>query len=361
MSTEPTPPRVSIREIAKHLGVNHATVSLALRNSPRISEATRLRVQEAARAMGYRPDPALAALQKYRRDKTAAPVTAALAWVNTWPDPRKLRSFKEFDAYWHGAEQCAAKFGYRLEEFLLNKENPADRLAAILYARNISGIILPPRPSSRSLPNFDWSKFSVLRLGRSGNTPNFHVVTSDQVANAMLAFERIHQRGYTRVGYVTSSKAWPTSRWLVRAGILLAQAEATGRAQIPHILFDEPDDLHSLSAAEQMHVRDCNQKRLSDWLKEYQPDAIFTELSYMRQMLADLGYQIPGDIGLAVNSILDGDADSGIDQQSWEIGRVAALALISLINDHDLGVPENRREILIQGTWQDGASLAAKS
>ena len=38
-------PRVPLRDIARELGVSHVTVSLALRNHPRISEATRSRVQ----------------------------------------------------------------------------------------------------------------------------------------------------------------------------------------------------------------------------------------------------------------------------------------------------------------------------
>jgi len=37
-----------------------------------------------------------------------------LAWINCWPDPKKLRSFKEFDLYWKGAFAEAERSGYRL-------------------------------------------------------------------------------------------------------------------------------------------------------------------------------------------------------------------------------------------------------
>jgi LacI family transcriptional regulator len=47
------PRRVTLRDLARHLGVSTATVSLALRNSPRVAEATRLRVQAGMRELGY--------------------------------------------------------------------------------------------------------------------------------------------------------------------------------------------------------------------------------------------------------------------------------------------------------------------
>jgi LacI family transcriptional regulator len=47
--------------------VSHATVSLALRNDPRISPATKRKVFAAARRLGYRPDPHLAELMDLLR------------------------------------------------------------------------------------------------------------------------------------------------------------------------------------------------------------------------------------------------------------------------------------------------------
>lgn len=47
---------VTIVDIANSLGVTHGTVSRALRNDVRIAEATRKRVHEAARVLGYQPN-----------------------------------------------------------------------------------------------------------------------------------------------------------------------------------------------------------------------------------------------------------------------------------------------------------------
>ncbi len=47
---------ITIKDIAKSLGVSHVTVSKALRNQPPISEKTCLRVKQAAEQMGYKPN-----------------------------------------------------------------------------------------------------------------------------------------------------------------------------------------------------------------------------------------------------------------------------------------------------------------
>ena len=50
-------PSVSLKELARHLGVSPSTVSVVLNNVPgrSISEPTRERIREAAEQMGYRP------------------------------------------------------------------------------------------------------------------------------------------------------------------------------------------------------------------------------------------------------------------------------------------------------------------
>jgi LacI family transcriptional regulator len=99
----------------------------------------------------------------------------------------------------------------------------------------------------------------------------------------------------------------------------------------------------------------------TDWLTRYKPDAIFTPDPAVRDLLNLLGMRVPEDIGLAVTSILDGGADSGIDQHPEEIGRVGFLMLNSLITDRSRGIPDIFRQILVEGSWVDGTSLTARN
>ena len=109
-SPDPGPAyRPSLRDIAKALGLSHVAVSLALRDSPRVSEARRAEVKAMADKLGYRPDPMLASLVAYRQSKRPAGIRACLGWINQWPRPEELREHKEFDKYWLGARDAAER------------------------------------------------------------------------------------------------------------------------------------------------------------------------------------------------------------------------------------------------------------
>lgn len=69
---------------------------------------------------------------------------AVLAWINAWPDPKKMRSYRKFDLYWHGAVKAGEKFGFRLEEFVVSDQLPLRRMQTVFRARNIRGIIIAP-------------------------------------------------------------------------------------------------------------------------------------------------------------------------------------------------------------------------
>jgi LacI family transcriptional regulator len=83
-------------------------------------------------------------------------------------------------------------------------------------------------------------------------------------------------------------------------------------------------------------------------------------MSELRDMLGALNYLVPQDIGLATLSVLDGNVDAGIDQNSEEIGKVAVQLLISLINHNERGIPKICREVLVEGVWVNGSMLPVK-
>src|ERR1700733_6388659 len=108
--------RVTLRDLAKKLGVSHSPVSLALRNHPSILPARRQQIKHLAEQEGYRPDPFLSALSVYRQQTRPAGFHSTLGWINRWGRPGELRRLKEFDAYWCGGSQAAERLGYRLED-----------------------------------------------------------------------------------------------------------------------------------------------------------------------------------------------------------------------------------------------------
>jgi LacI family transcriptional regulator len=336
------PSGVTLRDIAKSLGISHVTVSLALRDATQISPARRKQIQAKAVELGYRPNPMAAALGQMRFTTKARSVTAELAWINCREDSQDLRRFKEFDLYWKGASETANWFGYNLEEFVCNANFTLSRLEKVLHARGIHGILIPPHARlPANWDSFHWDHFSVIRFGHSILRPRVHVVTSDQITNSLLAFGKMRTLGYERIGYATSR----TSRTRHTAGVLMAQSDLDSKLQIAPLVFDVGENNRQ------------DQKKLVQWLKNAKPDAVLTDVAAMREMLTAVGHDVPDDIGLAVFSVLDGNADAGIYQNPEEIGKAAVEMLLSLINHNHTGIPKICRELLIEGEWVDGATL----
>jgi len=191
---------VSQRDIARHFGVSHVTVSLALRNSSRVSKSLGDRIRAYADAVGYHRDPVLVALADYKKRKTSTVVRGAVAWINAWPEPQHLRAFAEVDRFWQGASEAAREYGLRLEEFRLGTELSPERLHQILQTRNIRGIILPPHPVGTGWQDFPWEEYAVVSFGRAGGGPRGHRILPSAAGNVALALHRLRASGYRQIG-----------------------------------------------------------------------------------------------------------------------------------------------------------------
>jgi DNA-binding LacI/PurR family transcriptional regulator len=341
-------PRPSLRDIARALGMSHVAVSLALRDSPRVSERRRVEVKAMAEKLGYRPDPMLASLVAYRQGKRASGIRACLAWINQWEKPGELRAFREFDHYWQGATEAAERLGYRLEEFCWPMAKSGKRLQTILQTRCVRGILIPPHRSGLELPDFDWGQFSIVRFGASVGSLRAHMVTSDQSHCARLAYEKAEELGYRRVGYVSDLKFESNTRGHFREGYLNAQEEFSPRSRrLETLVFENEPKQH--------------QGWLLEWVQKQKPDAIITTMPTVRSLLGGLGLRVPQDIAVCVTSVLDGNFDAGADQNSHEIGRVAVSTLASLILENERGIPRYQRRILVEGRWVDGSSMPRRA
>jgi DNA-binding LacI/PurR family transcriptional regulator len=341
--------RVTLRDIARAVGVSVSAVSLAIRNSPRISPPMRQKIQDQLRDMDYQPDPMLSALNHYRHARSDHPTSAELAWLNGWLVPQKLRSYGEFELYWQGAFDEARRCGFRLEEFCLARCGGPARLESILRARNIRGLLIPPHGANNpDWGGFHWDNFCIVRFGHSVLHPRAHLVTSDQLTGGMVAFENIWNQGYRRIAYVTTRET-ATRGTRFSAGFLQGQLKARARTKLPPLLLNDE------------RIPKQDQELLTAWLRKARPDAILTDLSDLPRLLTRCGCLVPHDLGLAVTSVLDGNASAGIDQNSREIGKAAIQMLISLINHNERGIPDIGRELLIEGRWSDGDTLPCKT
>lgn len=332
---------VTQMDLARRLGLSGATISLALRGSPKISETRRAEILKAATELGYRPNAAATALAQSRKNSKIPQVQATIAWINYWKNPKELRQLAEYNSYWLGAVDSAEKLGYRLEEFQAYGMSPV-RLCQILRSRGIEGILLPPHIKPADWSGFEWQHFAIVRLGRSLQEPYSHIVTANQVANMILAFERTQQKGYQRIGFITSLPDPKTA--LFDAGFLRAQRQIPTSQHVPICSIPETDD-------------DIAQATIQQWMLTHKPDAILTNVQRVPAALKAAGIQVPKDVAFASLSTLDIDSDSGIYQNPKIIGQVAVHKVVSLINTNTYGIPNESNETQVNGSWVDGSEM----
>jgi DNA-binding LacI/PurR family transcriptional regulator len=220
-----------------------------------------------------------------------------------------------------------------------------ERLEKILTTRSVRGVLLPPHPGGFNLPGLDWSLFSIVRFGVSVTTPRAHVITSDQMNCAEVAFSKIRERGYRRIGFITSRGHDRNTGGNFRAGYLSVQDAVLPIAEhLEPLILDERATM-------------LDERALRPWLRRWKPDAIITTDPRVHAMLTDLGIEVPRDLAAAALSVFDGNFDAGVDQNSYETGQVAMRTLAGLIHQNERGIPRYCRRILVEGRWVDGASL----
>ncbi len=317
------------------------TVSRALRYQSPVSEATRATILAKAGELGYVPDLAFTALVHYRHQHADTPIKAELAWIDPCRNPARSSLPREFEPHWRGAVRSAERLGFRLTEFRADHELSPDRLAGILFMRKVQGVILLPGSLDAAwIKNFPWDRFSLVGFSRAHGCLPVHEIAPDQAQNTLLALGRMAALGYRRIGLVSG----PRRAGIFDAGLRWVPQWLSFEHRVSFCELDSPD------AGE-------NPKRVRSWFAASRPDAILTDFPGLPALLAAMGLRIPLDVALAGLTVLDGAASAGIYQNPGEVGRVAALTLASLINDHDRGLPPIPRRTLIPGRWIDGPSL----
>lgn len=341
--------RLSIRELARIAKVSHVTVSKALRNDRKISLATRRRIQELANKLSYRPDPLLRALAEYRQDRRAKAYQATLAWLDFYPQPRGMERILDFRQYREGAFARANELGYKLEIITPVQSGLADEaLKRVLRARAIQGLLLPPQPQPNTVLPYNFDEFSAVTFGFSLKQPQFHMITNHQFYSSALAVRTLRDYGFRRIALMLTRQTDERSQHNYLGGFLAEQVRWPLADRVPHIVFDETES----------DERDV-QPYLT-WIRRHKPDAILTSsLPGTRALLKLAGLSVPDDVALASTAVQAG-TQAGINQNSFEIGRVAVDTLVGLLYRNECGAPTIARRILVDGFWQDGPTAPAR-
>lgn len=345
----------TIRDVAKALGLAMSTISMSLRDHPRISLKTRQRVQKKAKEMGYRPDPRVANVMSYLKKRRTDKPVASLAYVATSSQFAQLEGHPIYQNYYLGAKERALELGYRVDNFNLQPESMSGkRLVSILRNRGIEGILIPPAFVIGTKLDFDWSGLSAITFGYSIDEAGINRVTIDQYLMVLRSLEAMARLGYKRIGFVSGGLSNFRMQYRWEGALLAFQSTHENQTPIPHF---EGDD----------------RKEFLRWFRRTKPDAILGAGLKWAKFLHDEGLHCPKDYGYAtleheaqrVQSAAIDDPDwatefkevAGMNQESFHMGSLAAELVAQDLALNIKGHAARPKTTTIAGRWVDGPTL----
>lgn len=333
--------RITQRDIARQAGVHRSTVSLVFKNDPVIPAATRERVLKVARELGYSPDPMLSALAAYRSRHRKTTFHGSLAWIAMSTDDFHWKESVHFSGYYKGAAARAEKHGYTLNVFDGLDASPR-RIASILRARNIEGVLVCPQPVPNAKMDFLWEDFSLLTFGYTLVSPRLHLVAAAHYQHMLQCLKELSRLGYRKIGLVSDPVHDERINHLFVAAYL-------AHARLSREFFEVPpflDHYHGKSAA------------LARWLRETGVDCIVTGDCNILDTLSAMGIKVPSQLGVACVGLSESASPlSGMVEDSEEIGQVATDFLVAMIQRGERGLPESPHRVIVEGRWVPGSTV----
>jgi len=343
-------PSPSMAAIAQKAGVAKSTVSLALRNDPRVFKAQRERIQKIAQEMGYEPNALVGRLMAELRNSKKQRYVATLAAINVSKFQsldQKISSVAECN---EGSEQRAQSLGYNLDRFWLYEgDTSPERLAKILHARNIQGVYFYGARNDMDLLVCEpiWSRFPCVVTGQHSKVPPLNFVTNDHYWTGFEACSQLRKLGYRKIGIVLDK--WLDALFEHRY-IAGYKAALEDDAAAPPVLFLEDP---------QESPRPQGKRRFAEWMEKYRPDACVCVNSFIVDWLHELDVQVPDKFGVAM---LDLQTEfrgkfAGISQPAIRKGFKTIDALVGQIHRNEVGIPPFQSGIVLEGEWTPGPTV----
>lgn len=339
---------MNVRHIAKQAGVSPSAVSLALRDSPRISEKTKTLVRRLAAEAGYTPDARIVDLMRHLRKPRAVRQQASFGVISFYDSLRPWEKSRHLAKVHEGMQRRAAELGYRLEPLWVKAPGMTyRRFGDILSARGIDGLLCFGSPDFAQDFPVEFNGQAVVTVGLSIRTP-LHRVTSHFYNDTVNALNRLHALGYRRPGLVLGTHEDTRSAYAHSAAYLGWCEHTSGGLS---------------NALPVLRLREVEEPALTDWLVQERPDAVvFVHLPDMiarfRAVLKRLQIQVPKKLGVVVLSHeVQGTGFSGLQQNQHLMGAWAVELLAARIANRDFGIPKNPRTELVEGEWIKGDSL----
>lgn len=311
---------VTIKDIAKALGLSTSTVSRALRDSYEISPETKKLVLEYAEKINYSPNPIALSL-KERRSRSIGVIVCEIA--NPF-----------FSQVINGIESIAYQNGYNVI-IAQSRESFNREVMNLQYltSRSIDGLIISVSTETSDFSNFQQlheKGLPIVFFDRIVDEIKTHKVIVDNFKGAHDATTHLIQNGYERIGVIANSE------------VLSITKERLGgyRAALTENGIEIKDELLTHCEHGGM-LLDEVADAVNELLKlDPRPDAIFTTSDKLTtgclRMLKTKRISVPDEIALTgfsntdLTELLDPPL-TVIKQPAFEMGEVATKLLLQVI------------------------------
>lgn len=339
---------LTIAVLAKELGLGKATVSLALRDDPRIRKQTRERVQQHAEKRGYSANPMVAHVMSQLRSAKVSEYRATVVLINVATQESAIRTDPAHRAVSDGFRRRAGELGYLVEDMWIGDGifSDPERLKKMFHTRRIEGLAFVGMSEKAHLPEAVHpllSRSVFVGLGVRLTHPLVHCCANNQYNTALLAAQTMLTKGFSRVGLV---KSLPLDRALdgrFSMAFRRALEEAGWREENARSMIwrFQPND----------------RVGFWKWCEEAKPDGILT----MHTEVAEWLRSDPGGVRKVALAHLDWnpslDGWAGLNQRNDKVGEFGVDLLTAHLARRDLGLPDAAKTMLVESEWVDGRSL----
>jgi len=333
-----------MQQIADAAAVSKSAVSLALRNDPRIPEATRIRIQKVANEMGYRRNPVVDSLMALLRAGRHPNFQANLGLINcsSVKDLSKNHTFRRLR---EGVLRRAEQLGYGIEEFWMEEPDMRpQRLKQILETRGIPGLILiaslKPDLLDESYTDF-WDDFACAVLGVTHLDNHLDCATNDQFLTARRATEKAIELGYSRPMLAVPPEDDALLDDKFSAGFLSANRYLKKADRLNPVDLD----VHNLD-------------RTVAAIRKLKPDVVLTNKTELYRALRETDLKIPEDIGVVHLDWHDGISEiSGMRQNNRVVGSAGVDLVVGLLQKNETGPQMYPKVVQIESVWVKGETV----
>lgn len=220
---------VTISDVAQAAGVSKGAVSYALNGQPGVSDATRERILQVAKDLGWKPS---------LRAKGLSSAKAYALGLVVARDPKLLGTDPFFPAFIAGIETTLAEHDYTLVLSVATAPGAEERAYRKLAdGGRVDGVILTDvRRNDSRIGLLRELNLPAVTLNRPGSDSPFPAVSMDDTDGITAAVEHLIALGHTRIAHVGGAQEYIHGRSRREAW-----EAAMARAGLPADLFAEAD------------------------------------------------------------------------------------------------------------------------